>query len=298
MRKEPKKKKGSKRHYSLLSIPILPYFIIKNSVDDLKNKRIINGLAVGFLGLFFLFFWLGGYAIAGVVGYQAVKQTVFENSSNNKVMSASESNTYRNDNSVQKITTDQNSESIPSGNQKVYCQIHERCGGGNKYITQDECNNLFCCFLDDGSAKLMNKYLCDNYYNNQNTNNLAVLTTPSSAYNCKSWWDGKFYELNSKEACDELHQKETEWFNALNQTSQVSYETNFDSIVNSYKNEVAQIRESIENYQIGDTPTINPQDYGNSTYSLQPASTPPANCIPQGMSVTGGITIEGVSYCE
>jgi hypothetical protein len=53
----------------------------------------------------------------------------------------------------------------------VNCNINAKCGGGTKLMKKSECDSSYCCFLKDGTAKLLSsKSACDNYYSNTTTN--------------------------------------------------------------------------------------------------------------------------------
>jgi hypothetical protein len=54
--------------------------------------------------------------------------------------------------------------SIPISN-NITCNIHARCGGGVKYMTQSQCDSTHCCFIDEkcgGGGFLTTKTACDN----------------------------------------------------------------------------------------------------------------------------------------
>lgn len=65
----------------------------------------------------------------------------------------------------------------------VNCSIHEKCGGGTRYVRKSVCNtSLYCCFLNDGTSKLMTKNECDNYY----TKNSGGVSSSKTNYNYQS----------------------------------------------------------------------------------------------------------------
>ena len=65
----------------------------------------------------------------------------------------------------------------------VNCNIHQKCGGGTKYVRKNVCDTgMYCCFLNDGTSKLMTKYECDNYSVN-NPQNVNPSSSTDTSYN-------------------------------------------------------------------------------------------------------------------
>lgn len=69
-----KYKSSFKRNFRFLHFPILPYFLVKDTVRSFKKKQFINSIGMLVITIIFLALWGSGYALAGFIGYQAVKQ--------------------------------------------------------------------------------------------------------------------------------------------------------------------------------------------------------------------------------
>lgn len=78
----------SRRNFKLYHLPILPYFLIVDTIKNLKAKRYLSALAMLIITTIFLVIWLGGYAITAIVGYEIVKQNIFDKTGGNLVLSS------------------------------------------------------------------------------------------------------------------------------------------------------------------------------------------------------------------
>jgi len=78
----------SKRKFKLYHFPIFPYFLIIDTLKNLKKKRYINGLAMLIITIIFSGMWLGGYTITALAAYQIAKQTAFNKTAINSSLPA------------------------------------------------------------------------------------------------------------------------------------------------------------------------------------------------------------------
>lgn len=106
----------------------------------------------------------------------------------------------------------------------VHCQIHERCGGGTKPLKKSECERSICCFLKDGTAKLLSsKSACDNYYSGSNGSSTTLpnnTSTGSTKVSCK--FSGSGYSFDFGELTyDECKIKTDAYWASQNTTVQV-----------------------------------------------------------------------------
>jgi hypothetical protein len=96
-----------------------------------------------------------------------------------------------------------------------------------------------------------------------------------STYQCKSYWNGAMYAVNSEADCIAMHNKEAadfqDWEANDNPLSKPAPVDQSNQTANQFSQQAQQIVSDSQSYQIGDTPQINPQDYGN----VQPTYTPP-----------------------
>jgi len=94
----------------------------------------------------------------------------------------------------------------------VNCNINAKCGGGTKLMKKSECDSSYCCFLKDGTAKLLSsKSACDNYFSNTTTNqNTNTTNYPPCIISHPEGGSSTYYNI-SPEQC----KKDKDTFNSI-----------------------------------------------------------------------------------
>lgn len=66
------------RKFKLYHLPIFPYFLVIDTLKNIRERRYVNASVMFVITVVFLAIWLGGYSLTAVLGYQIVKQNIVD----------------------------------------------------------------------------------------------------------------------------------------------------------------------------------------------------------------------------